>query len=286
MEDQELRQILRGIAGRNLEERTHWYSPAAAAYDATRPKYPPELVDEVIQSAGLTGSSRILEIGCGPGTATTAFAQLGCRMVCLEPNPEFYALALSNCRLFPGVRVCNTTFEGWDLEVEAFDAVLAASSMHWIPSRLGYDKASRALRDGGRMILLWNKELQPCGAMRDALSCVYGRHAPSLGHGEDAITQEAILAGLGGMMLESGRFGTLLTASLQTSVDYTADQYISLLGTYSSYLQLERSTRNALFADIRQCILAQGAGEIRLSYRSAYHVARKLPAAGTSALAL
>jgi trans-aconitate methyltransferase len=105
-----------------------------------------QLVGMAVSAAKHSSSSRILEIGCGPGTATVAFAQLGFPMVCLEP--------------YPSVHVINQSMEDWDLEPQAFDAVLAASSMHWIPAE------------------------------------VYQRHAPALGRTENKATQERILSGL------------------------------------------------------------------------------------------
>jgi SAM-dependent methyltransferase len=178
---------------------------------------------------------------------------------------------------FPSAAVINTSFEEWNLEPEAFDAVLAASSMHWIHFEIAYAKASSALKEDGYLILLWNKELQPCKSMQDALSGVYQRHAPSLGRYEDRKTQDDVLAGLGQMMLDSGRFRNMVAATFEISLTYTPDQYVSLLGSYSAYLRLDRRTRNALFAGLRECILEKGAGEIQLSGLSAYHIAKKVP---------
>lgn len=92
-------------------------------------------------------------------------------MVCIESNPDFCELARINCQSYPSVKVINKSFEEWNPEPEAFDAVLAASSMHWIPAEIGYAKASGALK------------------------------------------QEDILTGLGQMMLDSGRFRNLVTAT-------------------------------------------------------------------------
>ena len=244
MDDATLNQALQAISGQDPELRKAWYSPAANAYQATRPSYPSELIDKAIKGAKLSSSSRILELGCGPGTATVAFAQLGFPMVCLEPNPDFWAMARMNCRPYPSVQVINQSFEDWDLEPEAFDAVLAASSMHWIPAE------------------------------------VYQRHAPALGRTEDRATQERILSGLGQMMLDSGRFHNLVTATVECSLTYTPDQTIALLGTYSPYLKLDHRSRSALFAGLRQRLIEQGVGEIQLSYLSAYHVAQKIPSVG------
>jgi len=251
MDYETLKQTIKGISGKDLEQRKSWYSPAAEAYNSARPKYPTNLVGKAVNAAHLSQSSRILEVGSGPGTATVSFAELGCHIVCIEPNPDFCEMAIMNCKSYPSVEVINKSFEEWELEPEAFDAVLAASSMHWIPSEIGYSKASSALKKDGYLILLWNKELQPSKSMQDAFSDVYQLHAPSLGRYEDTKTQE------------------------ETTLTYTADQYISLLTTYSSYLKLDHRTREALFTQLRQCILEKGSGEIRLSYLSAYHIARK-----------
>jgi protein-L-isoaspartate O-methyltransferase len=93
----ELKQVIKGIASKDLEQRKSWYSPAAKAYNSTRPKYPSALVDKAIKVAQLSSSSRILEIGSGLGTAATSFVQIGCSMVCIEPNPDFCELARMNC---------------------------------------------------------------------------------------------------------------------------------------------------------------------------------------------
>jgi SAM-dependent methyltransferase len=149
MDYETLKRDIEGIAGEELELKKSWYSPAAEAYNATRPHDPRELIGKAINAARLSQSSRILEVGSGPGTATVAFAELGCRMVYLEPNPDFCDLAKMNCRSYPSVKVINQSFEEWTLEPEALDAVLAASSMHWIPSEIAYAKASNALKDDG-----------------------------------------------------------------------------------------------------------------------------------------
>ena len=86
------------FSNRPIEERTHWYSPAAQAYDKARPHYPAGLILHVAHLAQLGQHSKILEVGCGPGTATTAFAEFGCSIVCVEPNPDFCELARKNCK--------------------------------------------------------------------------------------------------------------------------------------------------------------------------------------------
>ncbi len=271
MNDPDWQRRLRAVSGKDLEERKRWYSPAAVAYAAARPTYPEALIRLASDSAGLSASSRLLEVGSGPGTATTAFARLGCPMVCLEPNPDQLALARHHCREFPAVALIQTSFEEWDLEPGAFDAVVAATSFHWIPGAVGYPKAHRALKETGWLLLLWNKELHPEAAMQTLFASVHAAHAPHLGAAEDRATQERILAVLARMPLESGLFTAAVSETVETVVTYSADRYIALLSTYSPYLSLPDADRRALFDGLRACIDSHAGGELRLTYLSALH---------------
>lgn len=68
----EIKQTVATYTARSVEQRRHWFSPAAVAYAATRPRYPQQLVEAVVARSGLTATSTLLEVGCGPGTATVS----------------------------------------------------------------------------------------------------------------------------------------------------------------------------------------------------------------------
>jgi len=266
--------LLNECYGKDLEQRKTWYSPAAEAYHQVRPRYPQELIDRVVDIAHLSSDSMLLEVGCGPAIATPAFAALGCRMICVEPNPDFYHLAQQTCAPYPNVELQNCSFEEWELLPQTFDAVLAASSFHWIPPEIGYPKAAAALRPAGHLILLWNKELQPRYEVYEQLSTVYQTYAPSLTRTyEDSTTQAAILDQLGQMAIDSGQFKDMVSGQVQVEVTYTVDQYLLLLNTYSPHLKLEPQQKQPLFAGLQQVLEQQG-DTVQLSYVSAFHIAR------------
>lgn len=273
----DLKQILLNECyGRDLEQRKRWYSPAAEAYHQVRPRYPQDLIDRVVDITNLSANSTLLEVGCGPAIATPAFAALGGRMICVEPNLDFYRLAQQTCAAYPNVELQNCSFEEWELEPQRFDAVLAASSFHWIPPEIGYPKAAAALRSDGYLILLWNKELQPCYQVYQQLAAVYQTHAPDLQRAyEDSATQAAILDELGQMAIESGQFQDMVSGHLEVAVTYSVDQYLLLLNTYSPHLKLEPQQKQRLFAGLRQ-VLEQNGNSVQLSYVSAFHIARPL----------
>lgn len=271
----DLKQILQTEChGKDLEQRKRWYSPAAEAYNQVRPRYPQWVIDQVINIAQLSTDSKLLEVGCGPGTATTSFATGGCSMLCLEPNPDFYRLAQKNCASYPKIELQNLSFEEWKFEPGKFDAVLAASSFHWIVPEIGYPKAAAALRPQGYLILLWNKELQPRYEVYQQLSEVYHTYAPSLSRSYESSTQQtAILDQLGQMAIASGCFKDLRSGHMRVEVTYSVDQYLLLLNTYSPYLNLDPLLKQHLFAGLRQ-VLEQNGDRVQLSYVSAFHMAR------------
>jgi SAM-dependent methyltransferase len=273
----DLKQTLRNECyGKDLEQRRHWYSPAAEAYQQARPRYPRELINRVVELTQISADSVLLEVGCGPAIATPAFAALGCRMVCVEPNPDFYHLAGKTCASYPNVELQNCSFEEWELQPQKFDAVLAASSFHWVSPEIGYPKAVAALRPEGHLILLWNKELQPRYEVYQQLSAVYQTHAPDLSRPyEDSAAQAAILNELGQMAIESGYFKDRVSEHMQVEVTYSIDQYLLLLNTYSPHLKLEPTQKQRLFEGLRQ-VLERSGDTIQLSYVSAFDIARPI----------
>ncbi|WP_414625023.1 class I SAM-dependent methyltransferase [Calothrix sp. CCY 0018] len=259
----------------SLEQRKNWYSKVADAYNKTRPRYPQELINRTVELAKLSKNTKILEIGCGPGTATTEFAKLGFSMVCLEPSQEACNLARQNCAGFPNVEIINTTFEEWELQANTFNTVLAATSFHWVSPEVGYPKLEKALKDDGNLILLWNKEPQPSYEVYQILDEVYQKQVPSLSRYEDRGTRERILRELGENVVKSGLFKDLIFECMECQRSYSIDDYLTLLSTLSPYIALDSQQRDALFNDLRDTLRKNFGDTIETSYLSAFHVAWK-----------
>ena len=273
--DRELKEAIRQFSRRELEQRKHWYTPAADAYNCARPTYPPELIAQLVAQTCLSSQSKLLEVGCGPGTATKAFASRDIEMMCLEPNPAFVQLARNACKQYPNVEIEQTSFEEWTLQPQTFDAVLAASSFHWIPAEIAYPKAADALVENGSLILLWNKELQPSYEVSLRLAKIYESYAPSLEKYEDEETQVEVAQKLGRWVEESERFRDVRFGYVRCQHAYSADRYLMLLKSYSPYLQLDSNLREKLFAALKDAIVRDLGGRIELSHISAFHIARK-----------
>jgi protein-L-isoaspartate O-methyltransferase len=259
-----------------VEERKSWYSKVADAYNRTRPRYPMQLVSRAVELAELDKEAIILEVGCGPGTATTSFAKLGFSMVCVEPSLEACELARQNCAQYPKVEVKNTTFQEWELEPGKFNAVLSATAFHWIPAEIGYAKAADALKDNGYLILMLNMQIQPNYEVYQVLHEFYQIHAPSLGQYETREAQEKNFRSFGNFAINSGCFQNLVSQELVCEATYSVDDYLMLLSTYSPYIALEPQKRDSLFAGLKEALEKKCGGSIEVSYLSGFHITRKI----------
>ncbi|PZD73263.1 putative methyltransferase [Acaryochloris thomasi RCC1774] len=272
---QDTEQADKQYSNKDLEQRRTWYSPAAEAYNKARPHYPKALINRVVELTQLTDNARILEIGCGPGTATVAFAEFDFSMVCLEPNPDFCTIAQKNCAEYPKVKIQNTSFEEWTLEVGRFDAVVAATSIHWIRPEVAYPKIANALQNNGALILLWNVPAISSREVHQIFQDVYQVHAPSLLKYKGKETHEAELKKLEQIFTNSGQFKDIVFEQIVWETAYSVDEYLTLLSTFSQYLELNEKSRDDLCEGLRKKIDKNFAGRLQLSNLSAFHIARK-----------
>lgn len=269
--------LLNEYSNKDLEQRKIWYSPVVEAYDRGRPSYPEMLIQRSIELANLAPDSKILEVGCGSGTATVAFAKLGYAIDAVEPNPEFCRVAQRNFAEFPQVKLYPQSFEEWQVQPETYQIVLAANAWHWIASDIKYVKAAKTLRTGGALVLLWNMSLEPSYEIYQILNEVYQAHAPAIAPAyEGRDKQVEILSGLGKLVSDSGLFEAPVTELMPCERTYEVDRYLDLLSSYSPYVSLDPQVKEALLSGLRTTIEEKLNGEILLSNLAAVQVARKI----------
>jgi ubiquinone/menaquinone biosynthesis C-methylase UbiE len=270
-------QINQFINESTLEQRKSWYSNAAEAYNRTRPRYPDEIISRVVELAQLPPNANILELGCGPGTATTAFAKLG-SMTCLEPSPEACEIARQNCINYPNVKIINTTFEEWELTNSKFDVVLAATSIHWISKEIRYIKTANALKPNGSLILLWNTASKPQDEVYQILHEVYQQVTPSLPEklhsGKETHLSE--LSKFGQAILDSNLYYNLTSEHFSYELTYSIDDYLALLGTFSPCIALEPQQRNSLFTTLKQALSSNWGKSLQIPCIASFHTAQKI----------
>lgn len=262
----------------NIQSPEYWrkssqsFDTVAEAYDTYRPGYPAELFDTIVETAGLTPESRLLEIGTGTGQATRPFAERGCSILCLEPGVNLAAVAARNLKMYPGVRFASDRFEEWAETPDTFDLVFSAQAFHWVPWETGIPKAARVLKPGGHLALIWNLYPGMSGPLDADLQKAYREVAPEISTPvtkmEDTIRERA------GWIEAGGGFGPVTLRRFPWSLCYTTQQYLGLLNTYSDHIHLPADTRGRLYKAIGQTIDRHG-GRLERPYVAVLFLAQK-----------
>jgi SAM-dependent methyltransferase len=134
---------------RQVARRTYGADPTG--YRDGRPDYPARVYETLRSRCGVGPGSRVLEIGPGPGLVTRHLVAAGALVVAVEPDQGF---AEYLGRVMPEVRVVGMPFEEADVG-DGFDAVVAATSFHWLDQSVALPKLGSVLRPGGWAAIWW-----------------------------------------------------------------------------------------------------------------------------------
>jgi len=259
-----------------LEQR-FTFDGVAGLYSASRPLYPDALFADVIDFAGLEAKDQVLEIGCGTGQATEGFARRSFSVLALDPGAELIAVAQERLAEFPRVRLEQTTFEAWPGEPESFKLIFAAQSFHWVSPELRFARAAALLAPGGTLAVFGNVPMKPEPPLSDRFAGIYARHTPQLA-GPPAEAWYLPDGPFAKELLQSDYFEEPVHRSYRWSRSHTAQSYIDLLQTLSSYRLLTEDQRETLLSELADAINGHG-GVFELRYETHLYLAKRSGAA-------
>jgi SAM-dependent methyltransferase len=249
------------------------FDEVAELYDAARPGYPADLVTDVVAAADLTREDAVLEVGCGTGQATEAFARRGVDIVAIEPGAELARIARRRLAAFPNAAVVTTAFEDWRMETGVFRLVVAAQSWHWIAAEVRFTKAARALCPGGVLAVFGHVPMPPPAPIARAFEPIFARLAPELWT-EPAENWYLATGPLPGLFDQSGRFGAVTHRRYPWSVIRTGASLTDYLRTTSPFQKLEPPRREALLCALTRSVDANG-GRFEHRWETHLYMARR-----------
>jgi SAM-dependent methyltransferase len=242
---------------RDRETLRHTFGSVAELYERARPGYPAEVFDELVELAGLRPGSRVLEIGPGTGKATVELVRRGLAVTAVELSPELAEVAGRNA---PEAEIVVSEFEAFEPARAGFDAVVAFSAFHWIAPELRYSKSARLVRPGGVVaavgaphVLVPDDDPFWLEVQED-----YEAVVPHPENGPPPAPD--LVEGWDEEFRGSGVFERVEERRRLTSLDFTADEYVGLLGTFSENISLPEEQREELFRRIHARIAARPGG--------------------------
>lgn len=129
-----------------------------------RPPYPNQIFNVLWAEWNHEPGTHTLEIGAGPGLATTRVVELGANpLLVIVPdirfNPILHAIE-GDCT--SAMLIINQPFEDVELQPASFDMIFSATAFHWIDRKRGLERVAEHLREDGVWAMWWNIFGDPC----------------------------------------------------------------------------------------------------------------------------
>ncbi|HEY3834775.1 MAG TPA: methyltransferase domain-containing protein [Acidimicrobiia bacterium] len=244
------------------------FGKEAAAYQRSRPTYPPEVVQWIVDGLGLAPGARCVDLAAGTGILTALLRASKCSLVALEPiegmRNELRAAV-------PDVPCASGLAEALPIASGSLDGVTIAQAFHWFDAERALAELRRALRIGGHVALVWNARERS----EDWVDKVWGvmdrveKHAPWRNHDHVATTdsqerREQSLTGAPG-------FGEVRTAQFHHTQAMTPALVVERIKGVSHVAALEGAEQEAVLDEVRQILATHpdtvGRTELALPYR-------------------
>ena len=173
-----------------------------------------------------------------------------------------------------------SAFESWvpgPDDPEPFDLVFAATSWHWLDPQVGYRRAAELLRPGAHLAIVATEHVSPPDGddffgqveeVYDEVGMGDGKGGPPPPEAVPAPDVEAITG--------SGFFGRPTVHRYLWSREYTAEEYLAVLSTYSGHIAATAQQRQTLFTRIQELITARPSATVRKHYLNVLQIGRRI----------
>lgn len=249
------------------------FNNVVGLYDQYRPKYVADLYRDVFEYKNIDESSFVIEIGIGTGQASVQFMDTGARLIAVELGEDLAAFVSDKYSNYHNLEVVNSSFEDFTCPDGTADFIYSATAFHWLDEEEGYSKVFRLLKQGGVFARFANRPYKDKEnlALDPALQEVYKKYMPDSKPGTEF--DEARCIELANIPLKYG-FSDIEYKLYKRTREFTADEYISLVETYSHTIALEQNVKRKFLSEIKVVINEHG-GRIKIFDTIDLQLARK-----------
>jgi SAM-dependent methyltransferase len=139
------------------------FTSAIPHYIAGRPAYAERLVTWLARETGLTGTSRVLDLGCGPGSLTLPLKRFCGTLFAIDPDRAMIAAGEELARS-AGLDIDWRVGSSFDLgdDLAPLDLVTIGRAFHWMDREATLERLNELVGPGGAVALV-NTELHAEG---------------------------------------------------------------------------------------------------------------------------
>jgi SAM-dependent methyltransferase len=218
------------------------FGQVAEEYDRFRPEPPVAAIDWVLPADAKT----IAEIGAGTGALTRCLVDRVDEVYAIEPDPRMRAVLQLRA---PGVHALQGRGEEIPLDDGSVDAVLAASSWHWVNQAEGFAEVARVVRPGGVIGLLWTGPDRSVPWMARVMA-----GGAALSEEERRAEEVARLRRHRPEVPEGAPFSPHEVQVFRETRLVAPRELVGLAGTYSAAIDLDPDAREQFLATVEQFV--------------------------------
>ncbi len=254
----------------------HVFKDLISDYEVARPGYPIKLFNDIVNFSKLKKDSNILEIGSGPGQATTYFVKNRYSITGLEIEEQQVQYLLNKYFEYNNFNAFCSSFEEYDGLKEHYDLIFSATAFHWIKPELGYPKAYNLLKKNGVMAVFWHMSslLEPKTEMLIEIRNIYRKYAPEF---DDYLSIEEAenLHNLRISEIQTNNmFKNPISKIYRWDDEYTTDRYLKLINSISDFHDLDRHKQNDILEAVEDYINSKN-GKIVVPQEVRLYMAKK-----------
>jgi SAM-dependent methyltransferase len=218
------------------------FGAAADLYDRIRPRYPREALNWAIPAA-----SDVVDLGAGTGILTRQLADLGHRVIAVEPDDQMRAKIPGDARKGDATHI--------PLPDASVDVVTAGQSYHWFHGEPAHAEIARVLRPGGRFVPIWNLRDARVPWVAESSALFDGAR------GGDTFDETKVTS-------FGPRFGPVTLQTFEWSTTHTTASFLELIRSRSYYLVAGPEARQRLERQLRELLdeLGRESGRFELPY--------------------
>jgi ubiquinone/menaquinone biosynthesis C-methylase UbiE len=255
------------IKGENVMDFRKAFDSIPEEFDRWRPRYCDELFADVIEYSKLDSGKTALEIGPGTGQATEPILKTGCSYLAIELGEHLAEYTKNKFSTYNNFQIINADFETYGFGQDKFDLIYSAATIQWIPEKIGFPKVYEILKSGGTFAMMMTQTdyKSPNEALYSKIQDIYNKYF----HPDIEYTQK-----LNYSNVVNYGFVDLECRNYHKTREYSADDYVSLIGTHSDHITLQEPYKSKFYAGIRDAIFDFG-NKITLYDTIVLYLARK-----------
>jgi SAM-dependent methyltransferase len=163
-----------------LDDNTAKFTGLADGYAKYRPTYGKEFIDYLYGEVGFGKDKTIADIGAGTGIFSRLLLERGSKVICVETNADMMKTWKKYLSGFPDCEFVFAPAEHTTLPDKSVDFITAAQSFHWFDEENFQIECKRILKDGGKVVLIWNSRVFAAEAVKEGDE-INRRYCPNFG---------------------------------------------------------------------------------------------------------